>query len=183
MKKRSSIVVDRISPGTYNVSLLNLRISDSGRYEYQIEDTPIPKHLVTLYVQPKQIKEKTLNLPQTTFHVGESILFKVDLDENEQLNEIPKWYKNEMLIPIGQSPRHKQTIDQTNRSHTFEIYNLQLEDSGIYQMRTSNLIVKTPEIKIIPKPIQEQPIQSELTQQSSVTIDINKQQPQEEQPL
>ncbi len=180
-KKRSSIVVDRTSPGTYAVSLLNLRVSDSGRYEYQVEGTPTPKHLVTLYVEPKPIKEKNLNLSQTTFHVGESILFKIDFDENELLNETPKWYRNEILIPIDKSPRHKQTIDRINRTNTFEINNLQLEDTGVYQMRTSNLIVKTPEIKIIPKSIKEEEvIPQEIKRQSSLTIEMNKPQ---EQPL
>jgi len=180
LKRRSSIAIDRVSPGTYDVQLRNLRIQDSGRYEYEIEDTPTPKHLVTLYVEPRQIKEKFLNLPQTTFNVGESILFKVDFDETEQLKEIPKWYKNEMLIPIEKSPRHKQTIDHINRTHTFEIYNLQIEDTGVYQMHTSNLIVKTPEIKIIPKTTGPEVIPEEITRKSSVTIDMNK---PKEQPL
>ncbi len=180
MKKRSSIVIDRVSPGTYAVSLLNLHVSDTGRYEYEIEGAPTPKHLVTLYVEPRPIKEKILNLPQTTFHVGESILFKIDLDENEQIDQTPKWYRNEMLIPIDKSPRHKQTIDKINRTHTFEIYNLQLEDRGVYQMYTPNLIVKTPEIKIIPKPIEEEVVSQEITRKSSLTIEMNK---PKEQPL
>ncbi len=180
MKKRSSIVVERVSSGTYTVSLLNLRVSDTGRYEYEIEGTPTPKHLVTLYVEPRPVKEKTLDLPQTTFHVGESILFKIDFDENELFNETPKWYRNEMLIPIDSSPRHKQTIDRVNRTHTFEIYNLQLEDTGTYQMRTPNLTVKTPEIIIVPKPIQEELVQQEIRRQSTVTIDMNK---PKEQPI
>ena len=182
-KKRSSIVVDRTSPGTYNVSLLNLRVSDSGRYEYEVEGAPTPKHLVTLYVEPRQVKEKILDLPQTTFNVGESILFKLDFDQNEPFNETPKWYKNEMLIPVDTSQRHKQTIDHINRTHIFEIDNLQVGDSGIYQMRTADLIVKTPEIKIVPKSTQpqiEEVIPQEVRRQSSVTIDMNK---VKEQPL
>ncbi len=180
MKKRSSIVVERVSSGTYNVSLLNLRVSDTGRYEYEVEGAPTPKHLVTLYVEPRPVKEKILDLPQTTFHVGESILLKIDFDENEQFTETPKWYRNEMLIPIDTSPRHKQTTDRVNRTHTFEIYNLQLEDTGTYQMRTPSLIVKTPEIKIVPKPIQEEVVQQEVRRQSTVTIDMNK---PKEQPI
>ena len=171
-KKRSSVVVDRISPGTYEVSLLNLRVSDAGRYEYQIEEAPTPKHLVTLYVEPKQIKEKLIDLPQTTFNVGESILLKIDFDKDEPINETPKWYRNEMLIPIGTSPRHQQTVDHANRTYTFQIDNLQPEDTGTYQMKTSSLIVKTPEIKIIPKQIQ--PEEQEVRRQSTVTIDMNK---------
>lgn len=182
MKKRSSIVVDRVSPGTYAVSLLNLRVSDSGLYEYHIEGAPTPKHLVTLYVEPRQVKEKILNLPQTTFTVGESILFKVDFDEHEQMNETPKWFKNEMFIPMNSSPRHKQITDRINRTHTFEIYNLQLEDSGFYEMRTANVSVKTPEIKVIPqqvvKPMEEEGHPQEVVRQSSVTIDMKK--PQEQ---
>jgi hypothetical protein len=175
MKRRSSVVVNRVSPGTYNVSLLNLRVEDSGQYAYEVEGAPEPKHLVTLYVEPRQTKEKILHLPQTTFNVGESILFKIDFDENDQINETPKWYRNEMLIPIDTSQRHKQTIDRVNRTQTFEIYNLQLEDSGVYEMRTSNLVVKTPEIKIIPKPMKEEEvIPEQLSRQSSVTIDMNK---------
>ncbi|CAF5155679.1 unnamed protein product, partial [Rotaria magnacalcarata] len=189
MKKRSSIVIDRVSPGTYAVSLLNLRVSDSGLYEYQIEGAPTPKHLVTLYVEPRQVKEKVLDLPQTTFNVGESILFKVDFDEHDQINETPKWYKNEMCISMNASPRHKQTTDHINRTHTFEIYNLQLEDSGVYEMRTPNLSVKTPEIKIIPqqgpKPTEEEVRPQEVVRQSSVTIDMKKpqEQLQESQPV
>lgn len=178
MKKRSSIVVDRESPGTYTVSLLNLRVSDSGVYQYDIEGAPMPKHLVTLYVEPRIIKEKVLDLPQTTFNVGESILFKIDFDENDQMVETPKWYRNEMLIPVDQSPRHKLNTDHTNRTHTFEIYNLQIEDSGVYEMRTPNVTVKTPEIKIIPKPIlkpkEEDVVPEEVLRRSSVTIDMNK---------
>ncbi|CAF3888048.1 unnamed protein product [Rotaria sp. Silwood2] len=179
LKKRSSIVVDRVSPGTYAVSLLNLRVSDSGQYEYEIEGAPTPKHLVTLYVEPRLVKEKTLDIPQTIFNVGESILFKIDFDEKDQITEIPKWYKNEMIIPIDTSSRHKQTIDRINRTHTFEIYNLQLEDSGVYEMRTPNLTVKTPEIKIMPKP-GPQPTEEEIrpsqetVRQSSLTIDMKK---------
>ena len=87
-----------------------------------------------------------------------------------------------MLIPLDKSQRHKQTTDRVNRTHTFEIYNLQLEDSGVYQMRTSNLIVKTPEIKIVPKkPTRgEEVVPQEEIRQSSVTIDMNK---PKEQPL
>lgn len=86
-----------------------------------------------------------------------------------------------MLIPIDKSQKHKQTTDYVNRTHTFEIYNLQIEDSGVYQMHTTNLIVKTPEIKIVPKSIQEEEvIPQEVTRQSSVTIDMNK---PKEQPL
>jgi hypothetical protein len=63
----------------------------------------------------------------------------------------------------------------------FEVYNLQLEDSGVYEMRTPNLTVKTPEIKIILKPMKEQEIILEqLSRQSSVTIDMNT---AKEQPL
>jgi hypothetical protein len=178
LKKRSSIVVDRVSPGTYNVSLLNVRVSDSGRYQYDIEGAPTPKHLVTLYVEPRPVKEKILQLPQTTFYVGESILFKIDFDEHDQISQTPKWYKNEMLIPIDTSQRHKQTMDRTNRTQTFEIYNLQLEDSGVYEMRTPNLIVKTPEIKIIPK-AEQKPTEEETIRRSSVTIDMKK--PKEQQ--
>ena len=178
MKKRSSIFIDRVSSGTYAVSLLNLRISDSGHYQYEIEGAPTPKHLVTLYVEPRSIKEKILDLPQTTFYIGESILFKIDLDEDEQLNEVPKWYRNEKFIPIESSPRHKQNIDYNNRSHTFEIYDLQLEDSGVYEMRTPTMIVKTPEIKIVPqtgmKPMEEEILPGETVRQSSVAIDIKK---------
>ncbi|CAF4753454.1 unnamed protein product, partial [Rotaria sp. Silwood1] len=179
LKKRSSIIIERVSAGTYAVSLLNLRVSDSGLYEYQIEGAPTPKHLVKLYVEPRPIKEKTLHVPQTTFNVGESILFKIDFDEKDQITEIPKWYKNEMIIPIDTSSRHKQTIDRINRTHTFEIYNLQLEDSGVYEMRTPNLTVKTPEIKIIPQPVQK-PVEEEIrptqqtVRQSSLTIDMKK---------
>ncbi|CAF3702655.1 unnamed protein product, partial [Rotaria sordida] len=178
-KKRSSIIVHRVSPGNYTVSLLNLRVSDSGKYEYQVEGAPTPKHLVTLYVEPRAIKEKTLDIPQTTFNVGESILFKVDFDEKDQITEIPKWYKNEMFIPIDTSPRHKLTIDRITRTHTFEIYNLQVEDSGVYEMRTPNLTVKTPEIKVIPKPgpkPTEEEIRpaQEVIRKSSVTIDMKK---------
>ena len=180
MKKRSSIVVERVSSGTYNVSLLNLRVSDTGRYEYEIEGAPAPKHLVTLYVEPRPVKEKLLNLPQTTFNVGESILFKIDLEEDEQFVDTPRWYRNEMLIPIDSSPRHKQTVDRNNRTHTFEIYNLQVEDRGVYEMRTSNLIVKTPEIIVVPKPTQQEVIPQEERRISSVTIDMNK---PKEQPL
>ncbi|CAF4231448.1 unnamed protein product, partial [Rotaria sordida] len=178
-KKRSSIIVHRVSPGNYTVSLLNLRVSDSGKYEYQVEGAPTPKHLVKLYVEPRPIKEKTLHVPQTTFNVGESILFKVDFDEKDQITEIPKWYKNEMFIPIDTSPRHKLTIDRITRTHTFEIYNLQVEDSGVYEMRTPNLTVKTPEIKVIPKPgpkPTEEEIRpaQEVIRKSSVTIDMKK---------
>lgn len=180
MKRRSSIIVERVSSGTYTVSLLNLRVSDTGRYEYQIEGAPTPKHLVTLYVEPRQVKEKVLNLPQTTFNVGESILFKIDLEDDEQFVDTPRWYRNEMLIPIETSPRHKQTVDRNNRTHTFEIYNLQVEDTGVYQMRTSNLIVKTPEIIIVPKQTPEEAIPQEERRKSSVTIDMNK---PKEQPL
>lgn len=185
MKKRSSIVVERVSPGTYAVSLLNLRVSDTGRYEYEIEGTPAPKHLVTLYVEPRQVKEKLLNLPQTTFNVGESILFKIDLEDNEQFVDTPRWYRNEMLIPIESSPRHKQTVDRNNRTHTFEIYNLQVEDRGVYEMRTSNLIVKTPEIIVVPKQTPQDVVHQEERRTSSVTIDMNKpkEQPLESQPV
>lgn len=182
LKRRSSIVVDRVAPGNYAISLLNLRVSDSGRYEYEIEGAPTPKHLVTIYVEPRQPKEKVLQLPQTTFNVGESILMKIDFDENDQINETPKWYRNEMLIPMDRSPRHRQTMDRTNRTHTFEIYNLQVDDSGVYEMRTKDLIVKTPELKIVPVPLkQEEPIEEkpeETSRQSSITIDMNKQKDQ-----
>ncbi|CAF1579934.1 unnamed protein product, partial [Adineta steineri] len=155
--------------------------SDSGRYEYQVEGAPEPKHLVTLYVEPRQVKEKILHLPQTTFNIGESILMKIDFDENDYIAETPKWYRNEMLIPIGNNtPRHKQITDLTNRTHTFEIFNLQVEDTGVYEMRTSHLTVKTPEIKIIPKQKEEEIIPEQVSRQSSITIDMNK---HKEQPL
>ncbi|CAF1568417.1 unnamed protein product, partial [Rotaria sordida] len=65
------------------------------------------------------------------------------------------------------------------RTHTFEIYNLQVEDSGVYEMRTPNLTVKTPEIKVIPKPgpkPTEEEIRpaQEVIRKSSVTIDMKK---------
>jgi hypothetical protein len=87
-----------------------------------------------------------------------------------------------MLIPVDRSQRHKQTIDRVNRTHTFEIYNLQLDDTGVYEMRTPNLIVKTPEIKIVPKRIEEEEVvpPEQISRQSSVTIDMNK---PKEQPL
>ncbi|CAF0816611.1 unnamed protein product, partial [Rotaria sordida] len=170
-KKRSSIIVHRVSPGNYTVSLLNLRVSDSGKYEYQVEGAPTPKHLVKLYVEPRPIKEKTLHVPQTTFNVGESILFKVDFDEKDQITEIPKWYKNEMFIPIDTSPRHKLTIDRITRTHTFEIYNLQVEDSGVYEMRTPNLTVKTPSLPSIEQPTVEQTIiTDEVTTTETIPI-------------
>lgn len=101
-------------------------------------------------------QRKMLHLPETTFNFDESILFKTDFDENDQINETPKWHRNQILIDTSQ--RHKQTIDCANCTHTFEIYNLQFEDSGVYAMRTQNLTVKTPKIKIIPKPIKEEEI-------------------------
>jgi hypothetical protein len=179
-KKRPNMTVDRVAPGTYNVSILNVRVADSGRYEYQVEGAPTPKHLVTLYVEPRQVKEKMLHLPQTTFNAGETVLFKVDFDEHDNINETPKWYRNEMQIPIGGNQRHKQTTDLRNRTHTFEIHNLQPEDSGSYEMRTSQLIVKTPEIKVIPKAKVDEVVPEDVSRQSSVTINMNKHQ---EQPL
>lgn len=179
-KKRPSVTVDRVAPGTYTVSLLNVQVLDSGRYEYQVEGSPTPKHLVTIYVEPRQVKEKTLHLPQTTFTVGESILFKVDFDEHDNVNETPKWYRNEMSIPIGGDQRHKQTTDLRNRTHTFEIHNLQPEDSGMYEMHTARMRVKTPEIKVIPRAPVEEFAPEEVNRQSSITINMNK---QTEQPL
>ena len=183
LKKRSSIIIDRVAPGDYAVSLLNLRVSDSGRYEYAVEGAPSPKHLVTLFVEPRQPREKFLQLPQTTFTVGESILLKIDFDEDEPLNETPKWYKNEMLIPLDKNGRHQQVTDIPNRTHKFEIYNLQIDDSGTYEMRTKDLIVRTPEITIVPQqtsqPDQGQMIE-QVRRQSSVTIDMNK---TKEQPM
>jgi hypothetical protein len=85
-----------------------------------------------------------------------------------------------MLIPIGKNQRHNQTTDLVNRTHTFQINNLQLEDSGAYEMRTSHLIVKTPEIKVIPKLMTEEIVQEQINRQSSITIDMNK---HKEQPL
>jgi len=112
--------------------------------------------------------------------MGESILFKIDFDEDDQINETPKWYRNEMLIPIGKNQRHNQTTDLVNRTHTFQINNLQLEDSGAYEMRTSHLTVKTPEIRVIPKPMVEEIVPEQINRQSSITIDMNK---HKEQPL
>ena len=183
MGKRPSTMVDRIAPGNYAVSLLNLRVSDSGRYQYEIEGAPAPKHLVTIYVEPQLPKEKLLHLSKTTFHVGESVLFQVEFDENNPSNETPQWYRNEVLIPLNTSQRHRQTVDIVNRTHQFEISNLQLDDGGIYNMRTSNLSVETPEIKIVPKPVPrpvEEEVQEQIRRQSSVTIDMNR---NKEQPL
>jgi hypothetical protein len=183
-KRRTSIVVDRVSPGNYAVSLLNLRVSDSGRYDYQIEGAPTPKHLVTLYVEPAVPKERLLQMPKTTFNVGESILLTIDFDEDQPIDSTPKWYRNEMLIPLDQSNRHRQIIDRVNRTLTFEIYNLQPDDTGVYEMRTPGLIVKTPEIRIVPQPLTIQPVDEEVPQQvtrkSSLTIEMNK---PKEQPL
>ena len=183
LKRRTSIVVDRVSPGNYAVSLLNLRVSDSGRYDYQVEGAPAPKHLVTLFVEPAQPKERVLQLPKTTFFVGESILLKIEFDEDEPIKETPRWYRNEVLIPLDRSNRHRQIVDQVNRTLTFEIYNLQPDDTGVYEMRTSDLIVKTPEIRIVPRPI-SQPVEEEVppqvTRKSSLTIEMNK---PKEQPL
>ena len=185
LKRRTSIVVDRVGPGNYAVSLLNLRVSDSGRYDYQIEGAPTPKHLVTLYVEPAVPKERILQLPKTTFNVGESILLKIDFDEDQPIDATPKWYRNEMLIPLDQSNRHRQVIDRVNRTLTFEIYNLQPDDTGVYEMRTPGLIVKTPEIRIVPQPLTIQPAEEEevpqqVTRKSSLTIEMNK---PKEQPL
>jgi hypothetical protein len=178
MKKRSSIVVDRVAPGDYAISLLNLRVSDSGRYDYEIEGVPTPKHLVTLYVEPHQPNERFVQLPQTTFTVGQTILLSIDLDVDEPMDDTPSWYRNEMLIPLDRTQRHRQTIDPVHRTYTFEIQDSQLDDSGIYEMRTNDLIVKTPEIKIMPNlvtsPLEQEEVLPPVKRVSSVTIDMNK---------
>ena len=87
-----------------------------------------------------------------------------------------------MLIPVNENPRYEQKMDHANRTHTFEIYNLQLDDSGVYKIHTPNLTVKTPDIQVIPKPgpkpTEEEIIPEQVTQQSSVTIDMKR--PQEQ---
>ncbi|CAF0822074.1 unnamed protein product, partial [Didymodactylos carnosus] len=188
---KSSINIDRQSSGTYVVSLLNLRVTDSGRYEYQVDSkaTTEKKHLVTLYVEPRpQPKTKLLDLSRDTFHVGEKVQFTIDFDDDTLMNDIqPEWYRNEVFIPFD-NIRHRQTFDVKNRKYTFEIHDLQLADAGAYEMRTPNLVVRTPEIKIIPhmtRPSDEQSIkQEEELRRSSVTIDMNKQKeiPLETQP-
>ncbi|CAF4517164.1 unnamed protein product, partial [Didymodactylos carnosus] len=178
--KSSSIRIERQSVGTYVVSFLNLRVSDSGRYDYQIDSKAPQKHLVTLYVEPRpQPKTKLINLPQDTFIVGGNVQFTIDFDDDTLKNNIqPEWYRNEVFIPFDYM-RHRQTIDVKNRKYTFEIFDLQPADAGVYEMRTPSLIVRTPEIKITPRLtrlLDEQPIETseENLRRSSVTIDMNR---------
>jgi hypothetical protein len=138
------------------LSITDARLNDSGEYSALIHGNKQP--IIILDVQPREMQIQMIDLPQDTFYENETL--KIDCQFPQlNLNKDYKWYKdNQLLIPNNRIEIQKDSINDS-----LIIHNLKLTDAGVYELKNSNTILRTPPIKVIPA--QKQPKLEEVRPQ------------------
>jgi hypothetical protein len=148
--------IEQHGPKDVRLNITDARLMDSGDYSALINGNIQP--IIILDVQPREIQIQMIDLPQDTFNESETL--KIDCQfQHPNINKDYKWYKdNQLLIP-----NDRIEIKKDSRNDSLIIHNLKLTDAGVYELKNTNTILRTPPIKIIP--IQKQPKLEELRPQ------------------
>jgi hypothetical protein len=150
------IQVEQYGDKDVRLNIIDARLSDTGDYSAFINGNIEP--IITLNVQPREMQIQMIDLPQDTFIETETLRIDCQFPQANINNEY-RWYKNNQLLkPNERIELHKDAINDS-----LIIHNLQLTDAGVYELKNSNTILRTPPIKILP--MQQKPNVEELRPQ------------------
>lgn len=156
------------------IHLIEVDLIDSGVYSIEINNQP-RQDLLDLVVKKRPIQRQLITLPKDEFYLHETITLECKFERPIKTKKLqPTWFKNGR--PIQPSNRHlinieSQTPDGPTK-YSLTVKNVDFPDEGIYELRSDYLIVETPLIRIIEKPIQPTPVRT-VTEGDSLQIDVN----------
>jgi len=163
IKPSEHIKIVRISPTTAEIQIIQAKSEDEGKYSVIIDSKEQP--LIQLKVIPKPTTRQTMDIPQTTFNEGETLIIECQIDSAPE--ETFEFLRNEKpLIPDN---RILTTVE--NNTYTIQVKNLKpKEDEGVYTLKSKHLILDTPSIIVVSKP--KQPEKTETTEIIEVQEEI-----------
>ncbi|CAF1337506.1 unnamed protein product, partial [Adineta steineri] len=135
--------IEQNGPKDVRLNIVNARLSDTGDYSALINGNIQP--IITLHVQPREMQIQMIDLPQDTFNETETL--RIDCQFLQpNINKDYKWYKdNQLIIPNDHTEIQKDSLNDL-----LIIHNLKLTDAGVYELKNSNTILRTPPIKVLP---------------------------------
>lgn len=140
---RKHLHLEQYGDKDVRLSITDARLVDAGDYSALINNIVQP--IIKLDVQPREMQLQMINLPQDTFHETETL--KIDCQfPQTNINKDYKWYKDNQLL----KPNDRIEIKKDSLNDALIIHNLQMNDTGVYELRNQNTILRTPPIKIIP---------------------------------
>ena len=143
---RKHLQLEQNGPKDIRLSVKDARLSDTGEYSALIHSIAQP--IIQLDVQPREMQIQMIDLPQDTFLETETLTIDCQFPQ-PNLNGDYRWYKdNQLLLP---SDRIEITKDSIHDS--LVIHQLRLSDAGVYELKNSKNILRTPPIKILPREI------------------------------
>jgi hypothetical protein len=168
LKPSEHIKIVRISPTTAEIQIIKAKPDDEGKYSVSIDSKEQP--LIQLKVIPKSATRQTMDIPQTTFNEGETLIIKCQIDSGPE--ETFEFLRNEK--PLIPDDRIVTTVE--NNTYTIQVKNLKpKEDEGVYTLKSKHLILDTPSITVTAKDTREKPTDTqnvfEEIEEETIVID------------
>lgn len=140
---RRHLRLEQSGPTDVRLSINDARLIDTGDYSAIIHGDVQP--IIKLEVQPREIQVQMIDLPQDTFYENETLRIDCQFPQ-PNLNQDYRWYKdNQLLLPNNRVEIRKDAINDS-----LVIHQLQLSDAGVYELKNSKNILRTPPIRILP---------------------------------
>jgi hypothetical protein len=141
VKPTEHIKIVQTSPTTADIQINKATQEDEGIYRVIIDEKEQP--LIHLKVLPKPVTRQILDIPQTTFNEGETLIIKCQFDS--QPDEKFEFLRNEK--PLVSDNRISTTVE--DNTYTIAVKDLKPdEDQGVYTLKSDHLILDTPSITI-----------------------------------
>ena len=140
---RQHLRLEQYGPKDVRLSIIDARLSDTGEYTALINGQIQP--IITLHVQPREIHLQMIDLPQDTFHESETLRIDCQFPQMN-LNQDYQWYKdNQLLLPSARIEMRKDALNDSLIIHDLNMY-----DAGVYELKNTKSILRTPPIRILP---------------------------------
>ena len=170
----TNIILEQDNLNRWIIRLNDVDLNDSGVYSIEI-NSQIRQDLFDLFVKKRPIQRQLITLPKDKFYLNEIITLECKFERPIKTKHLqPTWFKNGRSIQL--SNRYLINIDQQYQDgptkYSLTIKNVDFSDEGIYELRSDYLIVETPFIRIIERPV-ELPTLRTVTEGDSLEIDLN----------
>lgn len=140
---RKHLQVEQNGPKDIRLSVKDARLSDTGEYSALIHGTVQP--IIQLDVQPREMQIQMIDLPQDTFQETETLRIDCQFPQSN-LNNDYRWFKdNQLLLSNDRIEIIKDSIHDS-----LVIHQLRLSDAGVYELKNTKNILRTPPIKVLP---------------------------------
>jgi hypothetical protein len=141
VKPTEHIKIVQTSPTTAEIQINKAKFEDEGTYSVIIDKREQP--LIQLKVLPKPLTRQIMDIPQTTFNEGETLIIKCQFDSKP--DETFEFLRNEK--PIISNDRISTTVE--DNTFTITVKDLKPEeDQGVYTLKSDHLILDTPSITV-----------------------------------